>query len=974
MVIAEEQSVYLDTLIDEGIYSEALTLALSEKDRIRNEFGDKSEEISDIYIRLGVIYQETGRFNDSIYAFKKSASVLEELYGVNHQFITTPLFLLAISYHKIAQDFMALEVNRRALRITESFYGLSHPKVADILNHMGLSYMSLNRYDDAYSSYRKALHIHEQMSSPDHYSIALILLNLGSYYHATSQLNTSFDFYMRSLEIYKEYGENGENRIPIVLNNIALHHMALGEYKKAHGVYSEAFKITKERKGEGHPDVALILSNMGEVYYYSDMPQKRVDVYQKALRIYKSWYGHDHPKVALVLANLGHSFMILEHYDQALSMLQESLTIYMKIYGSYHSNTINTHILLGDIYRKRGQFDDAVRIYNRAYMMVDNDEPFAMASITNKLCTIFVGLNIGELTGDYLRRSIFFCKKSLNSLQKIRDINIDINKLSMDSFIIKHNDQYLGFVFVMLGMNRISEAQQVIAMIREDEFANFNKSDRLKFTNIPLTYSQFDVYEKKWDEQISLIKEDARSLISQIVEIEDIDSNDITSVNLKNLTDLRSRLLLLEESYYDMYSDMGTNFSSSTEYIKPIVTDTTVHLYDLLKKQDALSYGKSALIQTFMIEHLLIYVITTSDGKLIREYAIIDQNLLKKGVQDLLEKLSDPENYVNSISNNLYNIIIRPIEKHIQDKSTIIWAHDGFLRYIPMSVLYDGERFMIERFNMFRYTSAVHASTNDDQSDSWMIQGFGVSKASGKLMLNDQSIEYPALPAIRQELDSIVLESGNSSDSTGEIAGEIFLDSIFTRKSLQHALSKKPTVVHIASHFTLMDNIYDSHLLIGGVDTDESNRLLSLDEIRRDIDLSGVDLLTLSACKTGQMEEDQNGLEIEGLGVVAQEKGAKAVLATLWSVSDQSTSNFMQNFYRLWNRNQLSKSEAVRAAQIGMIKGGMVPVHDKTTSRGWSLTRGIQSIIEFDNQSKASANKYNHPYYWAPFILMGNGL
>ena len=102
-----------------------------------------------------------------------------------------------------------------------------------------------------------------------------------------------------------------------------------------------------------------------------------------------------------------------------------------------------------------------------------------------------------------------------------------------------------------------------------------------------------------------------------------------------------------------------------------------------------------------------------------------------------------------------------------------------------------------------------------------------------------------------------------------------------------------------------------------------------------------MDLLTLSACDTALGGgRDERGREIEGFGVIAQQQGAKAVLATLWPVADQSTASLMADTYRRRQERQLSKIEALRQAQIALQAQG----------------------------------RYSHPFYWAPFILMGNWL
>jgi CHAT domain-containing protein len=109
-----------------------------------------------------------------------------------------------------------------------------------------------------------------------------------------------------------------------------------------------------------------------------------------------------------------------------------------------------------------------------------------------------------------------------------------------------------------------------------------------------------------------------------------------------------------------------------------------------------------------------------------------------------------------------------------------------------------------------------------------------------------------------------------------------------------------------------------------------------------------VELLTLSACNTA-LSTSGDGREVDGLGMLAQRKGAKAVMATLWSVYDPSTSELMQSFYRNWTTGApLSKAEALRRAQLGLLHG------------------------DADQPASGGKLRYAHPYYWAPFVLIGN--
>lgn len=88
------------------------------------------------------------------------------------------------------------------------------------------------------------------------------------------------------------------------------------------------------------------------------------------------------------------------------------------------------------------------------------------------------------------------------------------------------------------------------------------------------------------------------------------------------------------------------------------------------------------------------------------------------------------------------------------------------------------------------------------------------------------------------------------------------------------------------------------------------------------------------------------------------------MIATLWPVADESTGLLMQQFYRRRHTARLTKAEALRQAQLAFIRGQQ-PAIAAVDARG--KPRLSESRAE-------SASRYAHPFYWAPFILMGNWL
>ena len=127
--------------------------------------------------------------------------------------------------------------------------------------------------------------------------------------------------------------------------------------------------------------------------------------------------------------------------------------------------------------------------------------------------------------------------------------------------------------------------------------------------------------------------------------------------------------------------------------------------------------------------------------------------------------------------------------------------------------------------------------------------------------------------------------------------------------------------------------------------------------------MDDVHMVVLSACETAMGGPDAEGIEVPGISFYFLNGGAKAVMASLWLVNDASTSLFMQQFYTELSAGNFSKAEARRRVQMAFIQNEG-PLASKLARGGFELS----------NPATARETPLSHPYYWAPFILIGNGL
>ena len=167
-------------------------------------------------------------------------------------------------------------------------------------------------------------------------------------------------------------------------------------------------------------------------------------------------------------------------------------------------------------------------------------------------------------------------------------------------------------------------------------------------------------------------------------------------------------------------------------------------------------------------------------------------------------------------------------------------------------------------------------------------------------------------------------------------SSEVILDQDFTRSRLKKEIEVAAfPIVHLATHGQFSSQANDTFLLTW----DERINVKNLDQLLRggeSQNLSPIELLILSACQTAAGDKRA----VLGLAGVALRSGARSTLATLWAVQDLSTANLMSQFYEFLKNPEISKAEALRQAQLSLLR----------------------------------SPQYNHPFYWAPFVLVGNWL
>jgi len=354
--------------------------------------------------------------------------------------------------------------------------------------------------------------------------------------------------------------------------------------------------------------------------------------------------------------------------------------------------------------------------------------------------------------------------------------------------------------------------------------------------------------------------------------------------------------------------------------------------------------ARTAALHVLVLDTRIHWIVSTRLGR----WAItIDgpASEIDGDITDLLEAIRMRLPFARIRARSLYRRVFAPVDRLLTSQGVhhVMLSLDGRLRYVPFAALFDGHRWLIEKYSFSQFRRPEDYLRETDRAD-WNIAAFGASTAIAG---------QEALPDVARELAGIVRTS-DAADA-GIVPGIEMLDQAFTREALAGAVTGGYRVIHIASHFILNPaEANGSFLLLG-----DGSRL-SLQDFRRDgiFSFMHTALVTLSACQTAIASRHGTGLEIDSMATIAHDAGAPAVIASLWSVADSSTADLMLSLYSYRVTDRLPLAESLRRAQLDIISGRRSPRNDNARPR---------------HQAGATLEEpRDNPFYWAAFILMGD--
>ncbi|MBF0487896.1 MAG: CHAT domain-containing protein [Nitrospirae bacterium] len=373
-----------------------------------------------------------------------------------------------------------------------------------------------------------------------------------------------------------------------------------------------------------------------------------------------------------------------------------------------------------------------------------------------------------------------------------------------------------------------------------------------------------------------------------------------------------------DESQKDLYEAIDTIEQLRAAELKDYFKDTCIDIQKAKESRlDTVSKHTAVLYVVSFPEKLHILISFPSG---IKKYTVnISSEAYTKEVvtfRRLLEKRTSMQYLAHG--QRLYDILIRPAEQDlaINETDTIVYVPDRALRMIPLGALHDGKDFLIRKYaiagtvGMFLTDAGAFA-----EKDSRMLVTALTEPRQGNV----------PLPFISDEVKGI----GQTYDSS------LLMNKDFVLPNLKNEFKDKQyNMLHMASHGEFTGDAakafivtWDGKMTINDLETQIKEGRYSAKPI---------EILALSACETAAGDE-KAALGLAGLSV---KMGVKSTIASLWSVNDEATSILLVDFYKELKTSGGFKAKALRRAQLNML----------------------------DDE------RFSHPLYWAPFLLIGNWL
>ena len=766
----------------------------------------------------------------------------------------------------------------------------------------------LDRAEQAYISgnYQEAISIWSKVVKEQKLGqakLAIIYSNLASVYWHTGRAGDAVKFWQKSLQIYRETKTHrSHDKLAATLIDTARAYNDLGQPRFSIPLITEALSIVEDKELAKVKSMAYL--TLGNAYTMEDNYSWAINAYQNSL---KSIEQTDSELPIVVWNNLSkaHQQRALNTKEKAIAAESEEDISASKLWQQVKSDRALAWQAAKKATEIREDSQSIARVEALLQMakLAKNDPKKSSDAVDSLLKgevilsalpdshhKVYATIELAELTKDYDSRSKSVLDLAVKTAREIDNPRVASFALGAMGKYYESQQQYDR----ALSWTKQAQftAQQAQA---KDSLYQWDWQAGRVYQAVGETEAAISAYERAIASLQTIRTNTTQSQVNPLFafqsDVEPIYRGYIKLLLSNNPRDsalkqaLQTKDLLLLNELENFFRDDCFELETLTEADRIAYLEKT----------------KTAVVNTIILDNKIYAIWQLPNGKF-RKYAInISQNQLNNLITQWRFDLENKENdnYL-ALSQQLYKLLLPPkIESYLKTSGikNLVFVNDGILRNVPMAALHDGEKFLVEDYAITN-SLGLNIRAKDSNPKIEKVTAFGLT-----IGIN----QFPPLPYVEQEIKQLA----------EIVEEEEFLNDEFTKSNFKKQIeSSKSPLIHVATHGRFSGNLENSFLQA----YQSQINLPELESILSDRNLNfpnnPIELMVLSACDTAAGDPRA----ILGMSGVAVRTGVNNVLGSLWSVNDRQIISLINGFYNNWIQNGLSQSEALRQAQLDLIK------------------------------------------------------
>ena len=982
---AEDNKQYADAIRYYELYREGYGKNYSQED----------ETYALVLFKLARCYYNTGDYIKAAEYGEKEASVTLSLYGKNDEEFATSMQNLSVYYSRLGDTTKAIDCGKAAVEAYKTAVGDQHSKYAQSLSNLARFHSEKRDYSEAVKLETAAMQIYmTQGNNGEAYTTSLN--NLAVYCSQLGDAMKALEYGTMAQQQLLTAGQAEDADYAMTLDHIANFHSSLGDYSKAVELCMQSLRILRNTVGKTHPDYATVLSDLANNISNLGDQRKAIDTGTLALTIRQNALGQNHPLCAQSLSNLSHYFSALGDNAKAVEYGEQAMAIWQREANGMNTDYAACLSNLSNYCSALGNTDKAVELCVQAAeirkAVLGATHPDYALSLNNLASLLF-------RHGEYERAKETGTRAMMTSRTSLGEHHPNyataLSNLAGYHAILGHYDESLDFFRQSVSISYDNVLQQFAGLTakRRTLFWSNICDD---FTIIYPTYvfhSQATTAPDLYDKSALFAK---GLLLSTEMEMNRLIQESGDKEALKMFEELQLNRLQLQRLYETPVSERHVNTDSLARVINRMERNLVQRskVYGDFSRIFRTTWQdvRGALKNDEIAVEFLSFNVYGTDSIMVVALTLRKDDKEPKFIplfeQKQLQGVSDPV-YYHCLE--LTQLVWQPLQQELKGIRRIYFSPAGALHNIGIEYAPGMEEYEMYRLSSTREIIETSPGPSQggekgavlyggvDYNASLVSSGTHPSEGTGEALevsfdlhrafvdsLDVRGFSAKYLPGTLNEVETIQQTFDQRHQTTVLHTGKEATES-----SVKATGGHAPHILHLATHgfyfteqqakghnklvFLAHDDRHTaadsedkaltrSGLLFAGANKalqghampmDADDGILTAQEISR-LDLRGLDLVVLSACKTGQGDINQ-GEGVFGLQRGFKKAGAKTIVMSLWEVADEATQVLMTTFYNHLLEGQ-SKREAFKGAQ--------------------HYLRSIEN------------RRFDHPEFWAAFVLL----